>query len=61
MKISSFFTGAGGLDLGFKKSGAQILYANEFDRSIWSTFERNFTKKTNTFLDKRSIKLVSAS
>lgn len=60
MKISSFFSGAGGLDLGFKKSGAQILYANEFDRSIWSTFERNFTKKTNTFLDKRSITDVNA-
>ena len=60
MKISSFFTGAGGLDLGFKNSGAQILYANEFDKSIWSTFERNFTKKTNTFLDKRSITDVNA-
>ena len=60
MKISSFFTGAGGLDLGFKNAGAQILYANEFDKSIWSTFERNFTKKTNTFLDKRSITDVNA-
>lgn len=60
MKISSFFTGAGGLDLGFKRSGAQILYANEFDKSIWSTFERNFTKKSNTFLDKRSITDVNA-
>ena len=60
MKISSFFTGAGGLDLGFKKSGAQILYANEFDKSIWQTFEKNFTKKSNTFLDKRSITDVNA-
>ena len=60
MKISSFFTGAGGLDLGFKKSGAQILYANEFDKSIWPTFERNFTKNSNTFLDKRSITDVNA-
>jgi len=60
MKISSFFTGAGGLDLGFKRSGAQILYANEFDKSIWPTFERNFTKKSNTFLDKRSITDVNA-
>tara|TARA_B100000212_G_C27282510_1_gene493692 strand:- start:215 stop:589 length:375 start_codon:yes stop_codon:yes gene_type:complete len=60
MRISSFFTGAGGLDLGFKNSGAQILYANEFDKSIWSTFERNFTKKSNTFLDKRSITDVNA-
>ena len=61
MRISSFFTGAGGLDLGFKKSGAQILYANEFDKKIWSTFELNFTKKTNTYLDKRSITKVDAS
>ena len=60
MRISSFFTGAGGLDLGFKKSGAQILYANEFDKNIWSTFELNFTKKSNTFLDKRSITEVHA-
>tara|TARA_B100001115_G_C15829788_1_gene413849 strand:- start:107 stop:1111 length:1005 start_codon:yes stop_codon:yes gene_type:complete len=60
MKISSFFTGAGGLDLGFKNAGSQILYANEFDKSIWKTFERNFTKKSNTFLDKRSITEVNA-
>ena len=61
MRISSFFTGAGGLDLGFKKSGAQILYANEFDKKIWSTFELNFTKRSNTYLDKRSITEVDAS
>lgn len=61
MKISSFFTGAGGLDLGFKKAGSQILYANEFDKSIWPTFERNFTKRSNTFLDKRSITDIDAS
>ena len=60
MMISSFFTGAGGLDLGFKNVGSQILYANEFDKSIWKTFERNFTKKSNTFLDKRSITEVNA-
>ena len=61
MKISSFFTGAGGLDLGFKNAGAQILYANEFDKKIWSTFELNFTKLSNTFLDKRSITDVAAN
>ena len=60
MRISSFFTGAGGLDLGFKNAGAQILYANEYDKSIWATFESNFTKKSNTFLDKRSITDVDA-
>ena len=61
MKISSFFTGAGGLDLGFKNAGAQILYANEFDKKIWSTFELNFTKLSNTFLDKRSVTDVAAN
>ncbi|MSU44964.1 DNA cytosine methyltransferase [Candidatus Nomurabacteria bacterium] len=52
MKIVSLFTGAGGLDLGFKKAGFDIFWANEFDSTIWETFEKNFPK---TFLDKRSI------
>ena len=52
MKIASFFSGAGGLDLGFKKAGFKIIYANEYDKTIWETFEKNFPK---TYLDKRSI------
>jgi DNA (cytosine-5)-methyltransferase 1 len=52
MKIASFFSGAGGLDLGFKKAGFNIVYANEYDKTIWETFEKNFPK---TKLDKRSI------
>ena len=52
LKISSFFSGAGGLDLGFKKAGFDIIYANEYDKTIWDTFEKNFP---NTELDKRSI------
>lgn len=58
MKIASFFTGAGGLDLGFKKAGFDIVYANEFDKTIWTTFEKNFPETT---LDKRSIRDVKAS
>lgn len=61
MRLCSFFAGAGGLDLGFKNAGAQIIYANEFDKKIWSTFELNFSKKTNTFLDKRSITEIDES
>ena len=34
-KIASFFSGAGGLDLGFKRAGFQIIFANEFDKDIW--------------------------
>ena len=52
MKIVSFFSGAGGLDLGFKKAGFDIIWANEYDKEIWETYEKNHSK---TFLDKRSI------
>ena len=57
MKIASFFTGAGGLDLGFEKAGFDIIYANENDKKIFSTFEKNFPK---TKLDKRSITKVES-
>jgi len=52
MKIVSLFTGAGGLDLGFEKSGFDVIWANEFDSTIWETFEYNFP---HAKLDKRSI------
>jgi len=58
MKVVSLFTGAGGLDLGFKKAGFDIIWANEFDSAIWETFEKNFSE---TKLDKRSIVDVPAS
>lgn len=41
MKILSLFSGAGGLDLGFKKAGFEISFANEIDKTIWPTFEKN--------------------
>ena len=58
IKIISLFTGAGGLDLGFKKAGFDIIWANEFDKSIWETFENNFPE---TKLDKRSITEIPLS
>lgn len=58
MNIVSLFSGSGGLDLGFKKSGCKIIWANEFDKSIWETFEKNHS---DTFLDKRSIINVESS
>lgn len=57
MKLVSLFTGAGGLDLGFEKAGFNVVWANEFDKTIWETFESNFPR---TKLDKRSIADVSS-
>lgn len=58
MKLASLFTGAGGLDLGFEKAGFHVVWANEYDSTIWETFEYNFPK---TKLDRRSIVDVSHS
>jgi len=52
MDIVSFFSGAGGLDLGFEKAGFNVVWANEYDKDIWETFEKNFPR---TSLDRRSI------
>ncbi len=52
MKIVSFFAGAGGLDLGFQKAGFDVVWANEYDKEIWETYEKNHV---NTILDRRSI------
>ena len=58
MKIVSFFAGAGGLDLGFKKAGFDVVWANEYDKDIWETYEKNHKK---TILDKRSIINIPAN
>lgn len=52
LKIVSLFTGAGGLDLGFENAGFSTIWANEYDKTIWDTFQYNFP---HTVLDKRSI------
>lgn len=52
MRVVSFFAGAGGLDLGFQKAGFDVVWANEYDKEIWETYEKNHP---NTILDKRSI------
>ncbi|TRZ94665.1 DNA cytosine methyltransferase [bacterium] len=52
LKIVSLFSGCGGLDLGFEKAGFEIIWSNEFDKSIWDTMALNFS---HVLPDKRSI------
>ncbi len=58
MKVVSFFAGAGGLDLGFEKAGFDVIWANEYDKEIWDTYEKNHNK---TILDRRSIVDIPSS
>lgn len=58
MGLVSLFSGCGGLDLGFIKAGFSISWANEFDSTIWETYQKNHP---STFLDTRSIIDIPAS
>ncbi len=58
MNVISLFSGAGGLDKGFEAAGFNTIWANEYDKDIWETFEKNFP---NTMLDKRSIRDVPST
>ena len=51
MKVVSFFAGASER-LGFEKAGFDVIWANEYDKEIWETYEKNHK---NTILDRRSI------
>ena len=41
MKIVSLFSGAGGLDLGFKLAGHDIIWANDIDKDACKTYTEN--------------------
>ncbi|HOA79525.1 MAG TPA: DNA (cytosine-5-)-methyltransferase [Defluviitaleaceae bacterium] len=41
MNVVSLFSGCGGLDLGFKKAGYNIIWANDFDKYAVETYKRN--------------------
>jgi DNA (cytosine-5)-methyltransferase 1 len=54
MRILSFFSGCGGLDLGFRNAGYQIIWANDNAHSVKDTYEYNFpeTEFCNTNINK---------
>lgn len=55
-KVASFFAGCGGLDLGFKQAGYEIVWANEYDETIHETYQFNHP---NTYLCKKDIRKLS--
>jgi len=58
MKVASFFAGCGGLDLGFRQAGYEVVWANEFDEAIHKTYQFNHP---NTFLCKSDIRTLKAA
>lgn len=49
-QLISLFSGCGGMDLGFKKAGFDIIYANDFDSDAQAIYSLNLGK-----IDKRDI------
>lgn len=46
MNVISLFSGCGGLDLGFIRAGFNVVWSNEFDQTIHSTYRMNFPYST---------------
>ena len=55
MKIVSLFAGCGGLDLGFERAGFDVIWANEYDKSIHATYRLNHPNTTLNTSDIRSL------
>jgi len=41
MKVIGLFSGCGGMDLGFIKAGAEVVWANDIDSDAVNTYKRN--------------------
>lgn len=58
MNIISLFSGCGGLDLGFANAGFNVIWANEYDKDIWETYELNHP---HTYLDRRDLRQIESN
>ena len=43
----SLFSGAGGMDIGFRKAGFKIQWANDFDKAAVQTYKQNICDMIN--------------
>jgi len=53
--VIDLFAGVGGLSLGFRQEGFDILYANEYDKSIAESYKKNHP---DTEIDTRDIRTI---
>ena len=58
LDLVSLFAGCGGLDLGSRQAGFKTIWANEWDKEIWHTYESNHP---NTYLDRRDVREIPSS
>lgn len=47
MRVVSFFSGAGGMDLGFAFAGHDIVWSNDFDKDAVETYNKNIGLRDN--------------
>ena len=45
MKVAGFFSGVGGIELGFEQVGFDVIYSNEIDKNAAKTFLKNNNSK----------------
>jgi len=57
MNVISFFSGCGGLDLGFERAGFKVLWANDNAQSISRTYRKNFPSTTLSIKDIKQIEI----
>lgn len=57
MRIVSLFSGCGGLDWGFQRAGFDVFWANEYDQTIWDTYQLNHKQ---TYLETVDIRTLTA-
>nr|WP_297266780.1 DNA cytosine methyltransferase [uncultured Prevotella sp.] len=58
MKVVSFFSGCGGLDLGFEQAGFDVIWANDINPIVYDTYTYNHP---NTYLCKKDMRELAMS